>query len=161
MGVFPKVKRGERPDSAGVYARMNAKCWAGRIFAGALVAIGLFTGCASHPTRSSTVIQPPTPPGLPKPPALRVPNIPGAEPPSVGNLIRVEHEPPPGPQEAPTSAQPFPEAVWVPGYYVWQNNQYTWTPGRWERPPQGRTIWVAPRWEKRDNGYAFIEGYWR
>jgi hypothetical protein len=141
----------------GMTSKPSALC------AAALLALvgGGWAGCASHPTRSSTVIQPPTPPGLPKPPALRLRNPPGVEPASVGSLIRVEKDPPPAPQEMPTSAQPFAGAVWVPGYYVWQNNQYTWLPGRWERPPEGRSVWVAPRWERRDNGYAFIEGYWR
>jgi hypothetical protein len=165
VGKFPARKKGERPGWVGVYARMNAKSCAGKTLSVALgLSLTLWVGCASTATRSSTVIQPPAPPGLPKPPALRVPNPPGVEPPSVGNLIRVEREPPaqpPGPQEAPTSPQPYPEAVWQPGYYAWLNNQYTWVPGRWERPPQGRTAWVAPRWERRDNGYVFIEGYWR
>jgi hypothetical protein len=126
------------------------------------LALGL-GGCASTPTRSSTVIQPPAPPGLPRPPALRIPNPPGVEPPSVGNVVRVDREPPTAvePQQAPTSAQPFPEAVWVPGYYTWQQNQYTWTPASWQRPPAGRTTWVPPRWERRDDQFIFTEGYWR
>ncbi|HUR56579.1 MAG TPA: hypothetical protein VM029_02640 [Opitutaceae bacterium] len=118
----------------------------------AALTLGL-AGCATSPTRSATVIQPPAPPGLPRPPALRIPNI-----------IRVHHEPPAPlePQEAPTSAQPHPEAVWVPGFYTWRENQYAWTPGTWQRPPDGRTTWVAPRVERRgDNEYVFTEGYWR
>jgi hypothetical protein len=149
---------------ADVYARMNPKTSAGKTLSAALGAILIWgAGCSSTATRSSTVIQPPTPPGLPKAPAIRVPNIPGVEPPSVGNVIRVEREPPANatPQEAPTTPQPFPEAVWMPGYYAWLNNQYTWMPGKWERPPQGKKVWVAPRWKRRDNGYVFIEGYWQ
>ena len=164
LRVFPIWKQGERPHAARVYARMNPKSSAGIIFCAALGAAVIWgTGCSSTATRSSTVIQPPTPPGLPKAPAIRVPNPPGVEPPSVGNLIRVEREPPAAPsaQEAPQGPQPYPEAVWMPGYYAWLNNQYTWVPGKWERPPPGKTMWVPPRWERRDNGYVFVEGYWQ
>jgi hypothetical protein len=51
------------------------------------------TGVAAP--RSTTVIQPPAPPGLPRPPAIRLANPPGLPaPPSVGDVIRVEKAPP-------------------------------------------------------------------
>jgi hypothetical protein len=28
-------------------------------------------------------------------------------------------------------------------------------------PPKANASWVAPRWERRADGYVFIEGYWR
>jgi hypothetical protein len=129
---------------------------------GVLVATALILGaCASTEPRTATVIQPPTPPGLPKAPALRIPNPPGVEPPSIGNLVRVEREPPGRPEELTPTSQPYPDAVWQPGYWAWQNNQYVWMNGKWERPPRAGATWVEPRWERRDNGYVFIEGYWR
>jgi hypothetical protein len=129
------------------------------LFAWGFAAIAL-TSLAAE--RSTTVIQPPAPPGLPKPPAIRLGNPPGLPtPPSVGDVIRVEKEPPPARDEAvpAQSARPFPEAVWVPGYHVWHGGEYVWVAGKWERPPEGRTVWVAPRWEKRDGGFVFVEGY--
>jgi hypothetical protein len=124
----------------------------------------LMTTAFAAQERSSTVIQPPAPPGLPKPPAIRLANPPGLPtPPSVGDVIRVEKEPPPMKEETVpvATSKPYPEAVWVPGYYVWHGGEYVWVAGKWERPPENRSVWVAPRWEKRDNGYVFVEGYWR
>jgi hypothetical protein len=163
--VFPTADLGERPHTPGVYARMIPNLFSlPRAWPFVAVASLVLAGCASSPTRSSTVIQPPAPPGLPRPPALRIPNPRGVEPASVGDIVRVEREPPAGamqPQEAPTSPQPFAGAVWQPGYYVWQQEQYVWVPGRWAQPPAGKTSWVAPRWEQRSGGYVFVEGYWR
>ena len=56
--------------------------------------------------------------------------------------------------------RPSRDHVWVAGYWGYRRGEREWVPGHWERPPQGRTVWVEPRWEKRGRGYAFIEGYW-
>jgi hypothetical protein len=50
--------------------------------------------------------------------------------------------------------------VWVAGYWANRHGRHEWISGHWELPPRGRTIWIAPRWEKRDRGYVFIDGYW-
>jgi hypothetical protein len=121
----------------------------------------LVSACSSTGPRTTTVIQPPKPPGLPRPPALRIPNPPGMRPPEMGNVVRVVQEPPRRPEELSPTSQPFPDAVWLPGYWVWQNDQYVWLNGRWERPPHPGAAWVEPRWEQRENGYVFVEGYWR
>ena len=65
--------------------------------------------------------------------------------------LRVEHRP----------GRPGPGYVWVHGYHRWDGNAYVWEPGRWEVPPHGRRVWVAPRWEHRHDGYVFVSGYWR
>jgi hypothetical protein len=123
------------------------------------VSVG-WVGCSG--SSSTTVIQPPTPPGLPKARAIRIPNPPGAVLlPPIGNLIRMEKDPPPA-QTDPTAGQPpFPEAVWKPGYWAWQNNQYTWIPGHWEQPPQGFSTWTPPRYEPREQGWVFYPGRWQ
>jgi len=51
--------------------------------------------------------------------------------------------------------------VWVPGYYRWEGNHYTWERGRWDKPPHGHAKWIAPRWSHQRNGYVFSEGHWR
>lgn len=50
--------------------------------------------------------------------------------------------------------------VWVEGYWANRHGRHEWIRGHWELPPHGRTVWIAPRWEKRDRGYVFIDGYW-
>ena len=59
------------------------------------------------------------------------------------------------------SARPSPKHVWVGGYHKWDGRAYAWEPGRWEVPPREHAVWVAPKWEHRHDGYAFVEGHWR
>ena len=63
----------------------------------------------------------------------------------------VEHRP----------ARPGSRHVWIAGYHRWDGRAYVWEPGRWEVPPREHAVWVAPRWEHRSGGYAFVEGRWR
>jgi len=65
--------------------------------------------------------------------------------------LRVEHRP----------ARPGANYIWVGGYHRWDGRAYVWVPGRWEIPPREHAVWVAPRWESRNGGYVFVEGYWR
>jgi hypothetical protein len=59
------------------------------------------------------------------------------------------------------TVQPSPEKTWVPGYWSWNEGKHTWVAGHWETPPTNGAVWVAPRWEQRSDGYAFIPGGWR
>src|SRR5262245_38427531 len=49
--------------------------------------------------------------------------------------------------------------VWVPGYWTWESNTYTWVSGAWLPPPGPAAIWIAPRFEKRKGVNVFISGY--
>lgn len=166
MVASPTPDRGERQWGGWVQMRMNSPLVSlrgpARRLGGAVAATLLLAACANTGSTSTTVIQPPTPPGLPKAPAIRIPNPPGApEPPQVGTLVRVEKNPPAGSAEPAPTAAPFAGAVWQPGYYAWENNQYVWQAGRWEKPPEGRTTWIAPRWEPRHGGWVFVPGQWQ
>ena len=68
--------------------------------------------------------------------------------------------PPPGYYGAVGYA-PSPGYVWTDGYYSYGGGRYVWVQGRWMRPPHPHAAWVAPRWERRGRGYAFVKGYWR
>jgi hypothetical protein len=59
------------------------------------------------------------------------------------------------------SRPPSREHVWVSGYQRWDGNAYTWTPGRWEQPPQRRGRWVAHHWVHQRDGWVLVEGHWR
>lgn len=51
--------------------------------------------------------------------------------------------------------------VWIAGYQRYDNNAYGWVPGRWEAPPRPRAKWQSHHWQKRRDGYVFVEGRWR
>jgi hypothetical protein len=70
-------------------------------------------------------------------------------------------QPPPAPPAEALSQQPFPNAVWIAGYWSWGNGAYVWNAGRWAEPPTPGSSFVAPHWEARDNGYAFCPGFWQ
>jgi hypothetical protein len=53
-----------------------------------------------------------------------------------------------------------PEYVWIDGYQRWNGSKYTWQAGHWEMPPHEHAIWMAPRWQRRHEGYFFMEGWW-
>jgi outer membrane protein with glycine zipper/YXWGXW repeat-containing protein len=67
--------------------------------------------------------------------------------------------PPPGPEIM--SPQPSPYAVWVPGYYAFDGQQYGWIAGRWEVPPPQYHYFVRAHWAYRGGNYVYIRGYWR
>ncbi|MGC9951559.1 MAG: YXWGXW repeat-containing protein [Bryobacteraceae bacterium] len=58
-------------------------------------------------------------------------------------------------------ASPGPNYIWIGGYQRWDGAAYVWVPGRWEVPPHPGARWVAHRWVRRHDGYAFVEGRWR
>src|SRR5262249_26678615 len=57
--------------------------------------------------------------------------------------------------------RPGPDYIWVAGYYRWDGAVYAWTPGRWERPPRARAVWVTGRWYHERRGWYWVEGHWR
>jgi hypothetical protein len=74
--------------------------------------------------------------------------------------IILEAPPPPRHEVIIERDRPSRDHVWINGYWMNNHGRREWLAGHWERPPQGRTLWVEPRWEKRGRGYAFVEGYW-
>jgi hypothetical protein len=62
-----------------------------------------------------------------------------------------EHRPPP----------PSRGYIWIDGYWNWDGHRYVWEPGHWAVPPHGRAVWVAPRYERHEDGYWYLPGRWR
>jgi hypothetical protein len=56
--------------------------------------------------------------------------------------------------------QPSDDYVWVDGYWLWGGNQYVWHAGLWDRPPQRNLIWIAPRYERHEQGFRITLGQW-
>ena len=51
--------------------------------------------------------------------------------------------------------------VWIAGYHRWDGARYVWVPGRWDRPPRRRAVWVPHHWVHRRGGWVLVEGHWR
>ena len=75
---------------------------------------------------------------------------------------RLEAGPPPPPPAPAESIPPAPasNAVWAPGYRVY-DGRYAWTPGRWEIPPPYARSYVAAHWENRGGRYVYVQSYWQ
>ena len=73
--------------------------------------------------------------------------------------IAVGWAPPPMLVEVPPPPPPFPYAVWVGGYWVWQGN-WVWAHGHWMAPPRAQYVWVHPYYEHRGDAVIFINGHW-
>jgi hypothetical protein len=69
--------------------------------------------------------------------------------------------PPPPPNREIIIERPSPAHIWISGYWGWRAGRHIWIGGHWELPPREHAVWVEPRWERRDNGYVLIDGFWR
>jgi hypothetical protein len=56
---------------------------------------------------------------------------------------------------------PSGEYIWIDGFWHWNDRQYVWQAGYWARPPHEHFIWVAPRYERHEQGYRYTPGQWR
>jgi len=70
------------------------------------------------------------------------------------------HIGPPAPRHEVIVAAPDPEFIWVPGYYLYDRDEYRWVPGSWQRPPHPGAYWIAPRYAHRGDRYGFVAGRW-
>jgi hypothetical protein len=70
---------------------------------------------------------------------------------------------PPAPRHEIIVERPYPEAVWVPGYYMYDPvaGDYLWISGRWQRPPFEGAEWVAPRYYRHGSEFRHEGGRWR
>lgn len=72
--------------------------------------------------------------------------------------IAVPWAPPPMLVEVPPP-QPFDDAVWIGGYWVWQGG-WVWAAGRWAPAPYPHYHWHHPYYENRNGVVIFITGHW-
>ncbi len=124
--------------------------------------LALLAGCGSE------TVAPVPPPATPPTqtvvvapavtPAPQTTAVIGATP--SGQII-VTQAPPVATQQQVIGPRPSADHVWVEGWWVWRDGRYEWRPGEWVIPPRRGSVWVPPRWERRDDGYVFVEGYWQ
>lgn len=117
-----------------------------------LLLVGLLAGCVERPART-VIIERPAPP-----PSSVVVAEPSSPAPSVDVVIQAA--PPPVRREVIT-VRPSHRHVWVAGHWVYRGGRYEWSNGHWALPPRAHAVYVSPRWERRGNGWIFIEGTWR
>ena len=72
--------------------------------------------------------------------------------------IAVQWAPPPMRVEMPPPP-PYPDAVWIGGYWAWSGGWF-WAAGRWAPPPRPRYFWVQPYYEHRGDIVVFVPGFW-
>jgi YMGG-like Gly-zipper/WXXGXW repeat (2 copies) len=76
-------------------------------------------------------------------------------------IVATPPAPPPVPSEV-IPDRPAPGAVWVGGYWQYnQNSRYEWVSGSWEMPPPNCSAFVPPHWQPDGNGFVYVLGYWR
>ena len=69
--------------------------------------------------------------------------------------------PPPAVRYEQRGRAPGAGYAWIDGYWGYNGGRYNWVPGRWDRPPRGRSRWEGGRWESRHGRYHYREGRWR
>lgn len=69
-------------------------------------------------------------------------------------------EPMPAPRVEVVTLAPSSDMLWVDGYWQWGGGGYAWTSGRWARPSRPGYVWLAPRYERRQNRHVYIQGQW-
>lgn len=102
------------------------------------------------------------PPAYPSVPMAQpaVPSMPMAQPGFPGGMMQVPMAPPRPRRERRPRMTP-PGQVWVPGAWVWNNNQYAWNAGHFEAPPRPRARWIPPQVVRRGRNWQMNPGRWR
>jgi hypothetical protein len=68
--------------------------------------------------------------------------------------------PPPTPVD-PVLPQPAANAIWAPGFWIYDGRSYTWMRGRWEIPPPLAHTYVPAHSEMRNGQMVYVPGHWR
>jgi hypothetical protein len=86
-------------------------------------------------------------------------------------FARPTGEPQPGPlvpkrppeplQELPPDQKPAGNAVWIGGYWSWdeQRQDFLWVSGIWRVPPPGKS-WVPGYWRMDNSQWQWVAGFW-
>lgn len=77
------------------------------------------------------------------------------------NTEQIEYLPyPPGSiEQGPSSAAPGDNHFWIPGNWVWRNQNYSWRAGYWY-PGQSNWVWVPEHYCYTPRGAVWVRGYW-
>jgi hypothetical protein len=115
---------------------------------------------------------PPVPPGTPASPTSAAPVPPPGAPdvgpspstpaPASPEMIDGTEVPdqPPAPIAEYIPAAPYPDYIWVGGFWGWRNGWY-WNGGHYARRPYHGAIWVSGGWGHVGSRWAWHGGRWR
>jgi hypothetical protein len=120
-------------------------------------------GSSSAQAAGGPPAAPMTPPSAAPAQAVPAPAAPATPPPLVsadvaeGTVVAAE---PPAPIVEYVPAAPYPDYVWIGGYWGWRAGWY-WVPGRYAHAPYRGAAWVSGGWARGASGWAFHGGRWR
>jgi YXWGXW repeat-containing protein len=77
-----------------------------------------------------------------------------------GLRIRIANDAPPRVRVERRTRRPDRGSVWIAGYWDRRGDQWDWVPGRWERPRDSRSRWIAPRYVRENRVYVYQPGHW-
>lgn len=74
---------------------------------------------------------------------------------------QVINKPPPAPIAETPPPQPFPQTVWIPGYWFWMHEKqdFVWICGVWRLPPPDHA-WLPGIWKEVQEGWTYACGAW-
>ncbi|MCA9238252.1 MAG: YXWGXW repeat-containing protein, partial [Planctomycetales bacterium] len=67
--------------------------------------------------------------------------------------------PPDSLEQGPSSPAPAENFFWIPGCWVYQNNDYAWRAGYWYQG-QENWVWTPAYYSYSPRGYVYVAGYW-
>lgn len=74
--------------------------------------------------------------------------------------IRVGRSAPPSARHEHKPPRPGRGFLWLKGSWGWHENDWTWMPGRWERPGQRGVKWVKARYRRDGNAWRYEPAHW-
>lgn len=78
-----------------------------------------------------------------------------------GAILRAVPQQPPAPLNEQSPLKCASEAVWVPGYWSWNEelNDYIWISGTWRIAPPN-LVWISGQWKQFGSEWAWLRGFW-
>jgi hypothetical protein len=77
-----------------------------------------------------------------------------------GLHIRIVNDAPPRVRHERRGRRPDRLSVWVGGYWDHRGDRWDWVPGRWERPRDRSSRWIAPRYVREQRVWVYQPGHW-
>jgi hypothetical protein len=68
-------------------------------------------------------------------------------------------EPPQSVEAGPNVPAPHNDAQWIPGHWVYRNDNYVWQPGYWGEV-EDNMVWTPGQYNYTGSGYRYVTGYW-